>query len=164
MAATAPSSAWAMENDSWYIGPYGGADVYKRPSRHAPKQGHLPHLAPVVVIGKRSQWKQIEYESEGTKEKGWIASGAIYRKVARTTPAKARHSFFSSFTSLFGDKSIATERTAVLGVRGLGAGPKADRKTVMERPDAERIIANIETMSIEPEKIDAFVKNGHLNP
>ncbi|MDX8408282.1 MAG: hypothetical protein R8L58_07845 [Mariprofundaceae bacterium] len=150
--------ATAMAADQYYIGSSNGVDVLAKPGAGADVTGHLDRLTDVKIIQKKRAWWKVSTIRVSPKVSGWVPSGAVRKRYQRTAEKKASGSFFSGLSSFFHQDSN-TQKTAVLGVRGLD-----------EEGNAAKGKANLagvewmEKLDVPDADLATFVEQGRLNP
>lgn len=148
-----------MAGEGYYIGSKDGVDLLKEPNAAAAVAGHLDRLTDVKVIQKKRAWWKVDSLNISPKKSGWVPSGAVRKRYQRTAIKKASNSFFSGLSSFFHREDSGSQKTAVLGVRGLdeegnAAGGRANTEAVKW----------MEGLQVSDADIDRFVEQGRLNP
>jgi len=133
-------------------------DVLDQPQARDEVVGHLTRLTDVKVIQKKRAWWKVSTIRVSPKVSGWVPSGAVRKRYQQTAAKKASSSFFSGLSSFFHHDSN-TQKTAVLGVRGLD-----------EEGGAAKGKANVagvewmEKLNVSATDLATFVEQGRLNP
>jgi hypothetical protein len=155
-------SGIALADDaSYYIGARSGADVFASPNKRAEITARLPRKSSITVLEKRRGWWKIETTDAGEKVTGWVFEGAV-RKQYQSTKSKKKSSFFSGIASMFRSPE-PTQKTAVLGVRGLeDNGAASAERAATEK--ANKIVEWMDTLNVPDEEVASFIDKGDLNP
>ncbi len=155
-------SGIALADDaSYYIGARSGADVFASPNKHAKITAHLPRKSSITILKKRRGWRKIETTDARENVSGWVFEGAV-RKQYRPIKNKKKSSFFSGFASMFRSPE-PTQKTAVLGVRGLeDSGVASAERAATEK--ANKMVTWMDTLNVPDEEVASFIDEGDLNP
>lgn len=147
----------------YYIGPRSGADIYERPSTQAKKIAHLDRLTSIKITSKQRTWWKIETVGRKPVVRGWITAGEVRKRYQPSVATHKSSSFFSGFASMFGHgRDTSSEKTAVLGVRGL------DEETTAKAGNRNRgntsAVRWMEGLHVSQQDVDKFIREGDLNP
>jgi len=146
---------------SYYIGPRSGADLYDSPSPQSKKVAHLDRLTTVRITQKKRTWWHVETEGRNPVVRGWVSAGAIRQRYQPSASSRST-SLFSGLSSLFGGgRDANTEKTAVLGVRGLDEETTAKAGTTSGTNSAVRWM---EGLRVSQQEVNTFIREGDLNP
>jgi len=153
-----PTLGIAVENG--YISHRDGADLRLAPRNNAAISGHLDTKTDVEIIKRDRNWIKVQTRRGGIK--GWVPAAAVHESRSTATSKRSSSSFFSSFTSMF-RSSGSTQKTAVLGVRGLESdgGKTSDKKTSAK---AIQTVEWMDTLNVDTQEVSSFIDEGGLKP
>jgi hypothetical protein len=154
-------SGTALAGDaSYYIGARSGADVFASPNKRAKVTTRLPRKSSITILEERRGWRKIETIDAEEKVSGWVFEGAV-RKQYQATKSKKTSSFFSGIASMFRSPG-PTQKTAVLGVRGLeDSGVASAERAATEK--ANKTVEWMDTLNVPDNAVASFIDEGDLN-
>lgn len=146
----------AHADSAYYVGVWKGVDLRTTPDSQAKVTGHLKRFTSVEILEQKRTWRKIKAKKAGLA--GWVPEGSIHQRNG----AAGSTSIASGLGSLF---SRPKEHNAAVvgGVRGL------EDETMAQAPVAtnSKALAEVdwmESLSIRPQEIHAFIREGKLKP
>jgi len=142
-------------DETYYVGIASGAPLYSSPSTRSIIIRQLDADTPVTVIAKQKSWWYVEMQ-DANKTTGWMTEGSL-RQRTKQTRENGTSSFFTRFASWFHDDR--TQKTAVLGVRGLDQGGNETGGTAQANMAA---VDWMDGLGLKRAEVNRFIREGGL--
>lgn len=143
-------------DDTYYVAIGSGAPLYSSPSTHSIIIRQLATDTPVTVISKQKSWWYVQMQ-DANRTNGWMTEGSL-RRNSKQARQGGTSSFFARFANWFHDDR--TQKTAVLGVRGLDQGGNESGGTAQANMAA---VDWMDGLGLNRAEVDRFISEGGLN-